>query len=98
MNIRNNARLTPIGRERLVREVASGQTPQAIARRRRLPAHRLVTKPRPGRARGSFVTAQASVSAGRPAIVDRVIALRRQRLSGKHIAKITVSAATVAGF
>ncbi len=32
MNIHKNARLTPIGRERLVREVASGQTPQAIAR------------------------------------------------------------------
>ncbi len=29
MNIHKNARLTPIGRERLVREVASGQTPQA---------------------------------------------------------------------
>ncbi len=31
MNIHKNARLTPIGRERLAREVASGQTPQAIA-------------------------------------------------------------------
>jgi DNA invertase Pin-like site-specific DNA recombinase len=31
-----------------------------------------------------------------PAIAERVIALRRQRLTGKHIAKITaVSAATV---
>jgi len=50
----------------------------------------------PGRARGSFVTAQASVSAGRAAIAGRVIVLRRQRLTGKHIAKITaVSAATV---
>src|ERR1700730_17778266 len=28
MNIHNNARLTPIGRERIVRQVASGQTPQ----------------------------------------------------------------------
>jgi hypothetical protein len=28
MNIHNNARLTPIGRERIVMQVASGQTPQ----------------------------------------------------------------------
>jgi hypothetical protein len=32
MNIHNNARLTPIGRERIVMQVASGQTPQAAAR------------------------------------------------------------------
>lgn len=29
MNIHKNARLRPIGRERLVRQVESGQTPQA---------------------------------------------------------------------
>jgi transposase-like protein len=32
MNIHKNARLTPLGRERIVRQVASGQTPQAAAR------------------------------------------------------------------
>jgi len=32
LNIHKNARLTPIGRARLVPEVASGQTPPAIAR------------------------------------------------------------------
>jgi len=32
MNIHNNARLTPIGRERIVMQVASGLTPQAAAR------------------------------------------------------------------
>jgi transposase-like protein len=32
MNMHKNARLTPLGRERIVREVASGQTPQAAAR------------------------------------------------------------------
>src|SRR3984893_12497508 len=32
MNIHNNARLTPIGRERIVMQEASGQTPQAAAR------------------------------------------------------------------
>jgi DNA-directed RNA polymerase specialized sigma24 family protein len=32
MNIHKNARLTPIGRERLVQQVESGQTPQAAAK------------------------------------------------------------------
>ena len=39
MNVHKNARLTPLGRERIVRQVESGQTPEAVARsRRRLPA------------------------------------------------------------
>ena len=32
MNMHKNARLTPRGRERIVRQVASGQTPKAVAR------------------------------------------------------------------
>jgi hypothetical protein len=32
MNIHKNARLTPIGRERLMRQVESGQTPETAAR------------------------------------------------------------------
>ncbi|HEY0331226.1 MAG TPA: leucine zipper domain-containing protein, partial [Rhodopseudomonas sp.] len=31
MNIHKNARLTPIGRERLVQAVLSGQTPKAVS-------------------------------------------------------------------
>jgi transposase-like protein len=31
MNVHKNARLTPRGRERIVRQVASGQTPEAVA-------------------------------------------------------------------
>jgi leucine-zipper of insertion element IS481 len=31
MNVHKNARLTPHGRERIVRQVASGQTPEAVA-------------------------------------------------------------------
>ena len=31
MNVHKNARLTPIGRERIVRQVVSGQTPKAVA-------------------------------------------------------------------
>ena len=32
MNVHKNARLTPIGRERIVMQVTSGQTPRAAAR------------------------------------------------------------------
>ena len=32
MNVHKNARLTPRGRERIVRQVASGQTPEAVAK------------------------------------------------------------------
>ena len=31
MNVHKNARLTPRGRERIVQQVASGQTPEAVA-------------------------------------------------------------------
>ena len=31
MNVHKNARLTPLGRERIVRQVVSGQTPEAVA-------------------------------------------------------------------
>ena len=31
MNIHKNARLTPLGRERMVRRILAGQTPQAAA-------------------------------------------------------------------
>jgi FixJ family two-component response regulator len=31
MNMHKNARLTPRGRERIVRQVASGQTPEVVA-------------------------------------------------------------------
>ena len=31
MNVHKNARLTPLGRERIVRQVESGQTPEAVS-------------------------------------------------------------------
>ena len=31
MNMHKNARLTPLGRERIVRQVESGQTPEAVS-------------------------------------------------------------------
>ncbi len=102
MNIHKNARLTPIGRERLVRMVESGQSRQAAARAAGVCP----------RTAGKWVERYEAEGLGglqdrssRPRtlrmptpqpIVERIIALRRERLTGQHIARKTgVSAATV---
>jgi hypothetical protein len=96
MDIHKNARLTPLGRERMVNMVLSGQTPKAVSEavcvcpRRRFEAEGLAglqdRSSRPERLRQP--TPQITV--------DRIEALRRQRLTGKAIAVETgVSAATV---
>jgi transposase InsO family protein len=102
MNIHKNARLTPIGRERLVQAILSGQTPEAAA-------HAAGVCPRT--ARKWLARFEAEGRAGlmdrssrpkrlyRPtsaAIVKQVEVLRRQRFTGKHIAaELGVSPATV---
>jgi hypothetical protein len=99
MNIHQNARLTPLGRERMVRAIAEGgQTPQAATRAAGV-CPRTACK---FRAKGLAGLADRSLRPRRlrqptsPALVDQVIALRRQRLSGQHIAKaVGVSPATV---
>ena len=102
MDIHKNARLTPLGRERMVNMVLSGQTPKAVSEAvgvcprtvgkwvRRFEAEGLAglqdRSSRPERLRQP--TPQITV--------DRIEALRRQRLTGKAIAVETgVSAATV---
>jgi transposase InsO family protein len=103
MNIHKNARLTPIGRERIVRAVLEGgQTPQAAARAAGVcprTARKWVAR---FKAEGLAGLADRSSRPKRlrrptsPAVVDQVVALRRQRLSGQHIAKAAgVSPATV---
>jgi transposase InsO family protein len=102
MNIHKNARLTPLGRERLVRLIESGQTPEAAAR---------AAGVCPRTARKWWDRFKAEGVAGlqdrssrphrlnRPtpdAVVERVEALRRRRWTGKQIAAETgVSPATV---
>ena len=102
MNIHKNARLTPIGRERIVRLVESGQTPEAAAR---------AAGVCPGTARKWLARYRAEGSAGlqdrssrphrlhRPTpepIAERVAELRRQRWTGRQIAaEVGVSLATV---
>ena len=103
MNIHHNARLTPLGRERMVRAIVEGrQMPQAAARAAGVcprTARKWVAR---FKAEGLAGLADRSSRPQRlrqptsPAVVDQVIALRRQRLPGQHIAKTAgVSPATV---
>ena len=102
MNVHKNARLTPHGRERIVRLVESGQTPQAVSEaagvcprtvRKWVERYRREGLPglcdrssRPHRLRKP--TPQA--------IVERVEALRRARRTGQQIAvELGISPATV---
>jgi transposase InsO family protein len=102
MNIHENARLTPYGRERMVLAMVSGQTPEAAARDAGV-------CPRTARKWMERFEAEGHIGlvdrSSRPhklhrptpdAVKDEIVALRRQRLSGKHIAKeVGVSRATV---
>jgi transposase InsO family protein len=102
MNIHENAKLTPQGRERIVRLVQSGQTPEAAA-------YTAGVCPRTARKwidryRREGVTGLRDRSS-RPhrlrcptpqAVIEQIEALRRQRMTGKQIAsQVGVSAATV---
>jgi transposase InsO family protein len=102
MNIHQNARLTPIGRAQMVRAILHGQTPQAAARAAGVcprTAHKWLAR---FKSEGAAGLADRSSRPKRlrcptsPAVVHQVIALRRHRLSGSHIAKtLGISPATV---
>jgi transposase len=102
MNSHKNARLTPFGREQMVHAMLGGQTPQAAARAAGVSprtAHKWLAR---FKSEGAAGLADRSSRPRRlhrptsPAVVKQVIALRRQRLSGQHIAKqVGVSPATV---
>jgi transposase InsO family protein len=102
MNIHKNAHLTPIGRERLVLAVRSGQSPEAAARAAGVcprTAHKWVAR---FAAEGSAGLRDRSSRPHRlyrttpAATVAQVEALRRQRWTGKQIAVTAgVSPATV---
>ncbi len=102
MNIHKNARLTPIGRERMVRQVLSGQTLQAAARAAGVclrTVRKWVARHRTEGVAGLQDRSSRPDKLNRPTsqqTVDKIIELRRKRLTGKHIAHMTgVSAATV---
>ena len=102
MNIHKNARLTPLGRERMVRMMLSGQTPEAAARVAGVCS--ATARKWLGRYRAEGVAGLQDRSS-RPArlrnptpdeTAAQIIALRRRRWTGKHIAQEAgVSPATV---
>jgi transposase InsO family protein len=102
MNMHKNARLTPRGRERIVELVASGQTPQAVSEAVGVCPRTVRKWVRRYQTEGIAGLQDRSSRPKRlyrptpQAIVARVEALRRQRLTGKAIAAETgVSPATV---
>ena len=102
MNMHKNARLTPRGRERIVRQVESGQRPEAVAEAAGV-CPRTVRKWVVRYCREGLAGLQDRSS--RPhrlrkptpqAVIEEIERLRRQRWTGKQIAAETaVSAATV---
>lgn len=102
MNVHKNARLTPIGRERIIRQVASGQTPKAVSEAAGV-CPRTIRKWVERYHREGLVGLRDRSSRPhrlhRPtpqAVVEQVETLRRARRTGKQIAaELGVSPATV---
>jgi transposase InsO family protein len=102
MNVHENARLTPLGRERLVRLVMSGQTPESAARLAGVcprTARKWVSRFKAEGLGGLQDRSSRPKKLRKPTSEDvaaRIVALRRERRTGKHIARETgVSPATV---
>src|SRR3954447_8426075 len=102
MNIHKNARLVPRGRERIVRQVASGQTPEAVAEAAGVcprTVRKWVDRYRSEGPAGLQDRSSRPHRLRRPtpqAVVEEIERLRRQRWTGQQIAAETaVSPATV---
>jgi transposase InsO family protein len=102
MNMHKNARLTPLGRERIVMQVLSGQKPGVTARAAGVcprTVRKWVARYQSEGLAGLADRSSRPHGLYRPtptAIVERVEALRRQRCTGKQIAaEVGVSPATV---
>ena len=102
MNMHKNARLTPIGRERLIDVILSGHTLAAAARAAGVcprTARKWLARYRAEGCAGLTDRSSRPEKLRRPTAagtVKRIIALRRERWTGKHIARETgVSPATV---
>ena len=102
MNIHKNARLTPIGRERIVRLSASGLTPQAVAQAAGVSPRTVRKRIRRYHA-GGLASLQDLSSRPRrlhrptpPDLIERIRTLRLERRTGKAIAVLVgVSRSTV---
>jgi transposase InsO family protein len=102
MNIHKNARLTPYGRELIVRQIESGQTPEAAARAAGVcprTAHKWLARFKAEGIEGLKDRSSRPHRLRKPtpaAIVAKVEVLRRQRFIGKQIAAdLGISPATV---
>ena len=102
MNVHKNARLTWFGRERIVRQVHSGQTPQAVAESAGVCPRTIRKWVERYRREGLAGLRDRSSRPHRlrkptpQAVVEQVEALRRQRRTGKQIAVgLGISPATV---
>ena len=102
MNIHKNARLTPSGRERIVRQIESGQTPEAVSQAAGVcprTVRKWVERYRREGIAGLKDRSSRPHRLYRPtaqAIVEQVEPLRRQRFTGKQIAvELGISPATV---
>jgi transposase InsO family protein len=102
MNMHKNARMTPIGRERLVQAVVGGQKPEAAARAAGVcprTVRKWVARFKAEGSAGLMDRSSRPKRFHRPtptAIVEQVEILRRQRFTGKQIAaSLAVSPATV---
>jgi transposase InsO family protein len=102
MNVHKNARLTPTGRERIVRQVESGQTPKAVGEAAGVcprTVGKWVDRYRREGLAGLHDRSSRPHRLHRPTpqtVVEQVEALRRQRHTGKQIAaELGLSPATV---
>src|SRR2546423_10715841 len=102
MNVHKNARLTPHGRERIVQQVRSGQTPKAVGEAAGVcprTVRKWVERYRREGLAGLNDRSSRPYRLHRPtpqAVVEQVEALRRQRRTGKQIAaELRISSATV---
>ena len=103
MNIHKNARLTPLRREEMALAVIEGVFSKAHAARMYGVSAKIVARwveryKAEGRAGMADRSSRPTVMPGmtEQAVAERIVALRRQRLTGKHIAmEVGVSPATV---
>ena len=102
MNLHKNARLTPRGRELIVRQIESGQTVEAVGRAAGVcprTVRKWLARYRSEGAAGLCDRSSRPHRLYRPTpapVADRIAELRRQRWTGKQIAaEIGVSPATV---
>jgi transposase InsO family protein len=99
MNIHKNARLTPHGRELIVRQIESGQTPEAAARAAGVcprTARKWVARFKAEGVEGLKDRSSRPHRLRRPTPAVIIGTLRRRRFTGKQIAaELGISAATV---